>query len=105
VFVVVFCLSLAPTDPETCGSVKLSPRKSAVLSLSSGIVIDEPALTMIFAVVVTPEILTLSNSVWPSTSKLPFASIAPVNVEMPATFRLSVISTPVSVVARRFTLS
>ena len=33
--------------------------------------------------VVTPEILTLSKFVWPSTSKSPLASIAPVNVDTP----------------------
>ena len=31
----------------------------------------------------TPDTLTLSNSVWPLTSKSPLASIAPVNVETP----------------------
>ena len=37
------------------------------------------------AAVVTPTILTLSNSVWPSTSKSAFKSIAPAKVETPAT--------------------
>ena len=82
-FVVALCLSLAPTDPETCGSVKLSPRKSAVLSLSSGIVIDDPALTMTLAVVVNPEMFTLSNSVCPSTSKPPLPISAWVAVITP----------------------
>ena len=57
-FVVALCKILAPTDPEACGSVKLSPKKIAVLSSApvSGIVIDDPTLTLISAVVVTPEI-------------------------------------------------
>ena len=37
------------------------------------------------AAVVTPAILTLSKFVCPSTSKSPFASILPVNVETPVT--------------------
>ena len=36
-----------------------------------------------------PVTFKLSNSVCPSTSKLPFASIAPVNVEIPETARSS----------------
>ena len=36
-----------------------------------------------------PDTLRLSNSVWPSTSKSPLASIAPVNVDRPDTSRLS----------------
>ena len=36
----------------------------------------------------TPAILTLSKFVWPSTSKSPFASILPVNVETPDTVKV-----------------
>ena len=35
------------------------------------------------AAVITPETLTLSNSVWPSISTCPLASISPVNVDTP----------------------
>jgi hypothetical protein len=35
-----------------------------------------------------PDTLTSSSSVYPSTSKSPFASIAPANVEMPVTLRV-----------------
>ena len=38
--------------------------------------------------VVTPATLTLSKFVCPSTSKSPFASIAPVNVEIPVALKL-----------------
>ena len=44
---------------------------------------------MLLANVATPEILTSSSSVCPSTSKLPLASILLVNVTIPVTFKLS----------------
>ena len=42
--------------------------------------------------VATPEILTSSSSVCPSTSKLPLASIFPAKVETPETFKSPLIS-------------
>ena len=63
--------------------------------------------------VVIPDTFKSSNSVCPSTSKFPstfkfeFASITPftltvsLNVEIPATFKVSVISSPVCVVSAR----
>ena len=36
----------------------------------------------------TPDTLILSNSVWPSTSRLPLASMFPANVETPVTAKL-----------------
>ena len=47
--------------------------------------------------VVTPAMLTLSKFVWPSTSKSPFASIAPVNVDTPDTFKNVVSNYPKTV--------
>ena len=44
--------------------------------------------------VITPDTLTSSNSVCPSTSKSPFASIAPVNVDTPETLKLVVSNCP-----------
>ena len=54
-------------------------------------------LNLAFAAkVVTPAMLTLSKFVCPSTSKSPFASILPVNVDIPFTFKLRVIiSSPI----------
>ena len=48
-----------------------------------------PNPIVVLLAVVTPEILTLSNSVCPSTSKSPLASIAPVKVDAPDTLRSS----------------
>ena len=41
---------------------------------------------------------TLSKFVWPSTSKSPFASIAPVNVETPVTANPVVVVTPITLI-------
>ena len=46
--------------------------------------------------VVTPAMLTLSKFVWPSTSKSPFASIAPVNVDTPETANPVVVVVPLT---------
>ena len=48
-----------------------------------------PFAFMFPANVDTPETAKLSNSVCPSTSKLPFASILPVKVANSATFKTS----------------
>ena len=39
----------------------------------------------------TPATLILSNSAWPSTSRSPLASIAPVNVDRPVTLKFLVV--------------
>ena len=46
--------------------------------------------------VTTPAIETLSRLVCPSTSKSPLASIAPVNVEIPVTFKLPIPALPLT---------
>ena len=48
------------------------------------------------AAVVTPAILTLSKFVCPSTSKSPFASIAPVKVDTPETANPVVVVVPLT---------
>ena len=71
----------------------------AKLSSSSIVVIptnpDCPAVPTLRVVIVEiPDTFTLSSSVCPSTSKFPFASIAPVNVETPATCKCSNVPMP-----------
>ena len=46
--------------------------------------------------VLIPAMLTLSKFVWPSTSKSPFASILPVNVETPVTANPVVVVVPLT---------
>ena len=48
--------------------------------------------------VTIPDTFALSNSVCPSTSKSPFASIAPVNVETPVTANPVVVVTPITLI-------
>ena len=57
----------------------------------------EALISKLDAKVDTPETFKLSSSVCPSTSKLPFASILPLNVEIPETLRLSIETPPLKV--------
>jgi len=61
------------------------------------IVVPVPMCTVLENVV-TPATLTLSKFVWPSTSKSPFASMLPVNVETPVTANPVVVVTPITLI-------
>ena len=82
-----FILNAPVSSPTAAGSITISAGPLIVLEL---ILIAEPSAPVWKAVAVaTPEMLTSSSSLCPSTSRLPLASILPVNVDTPDTFKLS----------------
>ena len=77
---------MIPTESTfiTSSYVNVPPMDTLPLNVASPVKVDTPATEI------------LSKFVWPSTSKSPFASILPVNVETPVTANPVVVVVPLT---------